>query len=214
MRRRVWRCLGLGVAVIGCHKDPAAAPQVAVPLASAATSVSAGVPDPEAEFTAIRARAVPAVNERVPAALTKVLKFAPQFDARHRVIGLVPESWMLGQAPGTFIPPPVDALGPGTSLAFGSGCDGRCAPKDWAQSFDKVEVRGLQAQQIDSDEPMGKSGRLVVAHSGDTHMVAAGLWKAGAASYFYCRATLTGAAIEALPAFVAACRATEVRRWE
>ena len=182
-------------------------------LPAEVTGTLAGL-DPEAEFADIRARTLPAVNGRVPSQLVAKLKFAPQFDAKNRVVALVPESWVMGDAPGMLKPPPDADLGAATSIAFGSACDGRCAPKDWAKSFDKVEVSALPVQSVDSDEPIGKFGRVIVARSGDVRYIVAGVWKPDSARYFYCRATLEGQAIDALQAFVSACRAMDVRRWE
>lgn len=198
----------------GCRKPPnAAAKSDQAPPTAEATPTQAG-PDPETEFAEVRARILPTVKARVPVGLADKLKFAPQFDARSRVVALVPESWVMDNVPGKLRPPPDADLGASTSIAFGAGCNGRCAPKDWAKAFDDVEVRTLPLQHIDSDEPIGKSGRIVVVSAGDVRYVVAGLWKPDGARYFYCRATLEGNAIAALPAFVTACRGMDVRRWE
>ena len=199
----------------GCQKAPAAAKPgaAAADLPGGATPTAAAV-DPQADFAEIRTRILPTVNARVPASLAAKLQFAPQFDAKSRVVALAPESWVMGDAPGTLRPAPDANLGAATMMAFGSGCDGRCAPKNWAEAFDKVEVRSLAVQQVESDEPIGKSGRVVVARSGAVRYVVAGIWKPDGARYFFCRATLDGPAIDALPAFVGACRAMDVRRWD
>ena len=198
---------------LSCQKAP---PPVAHGPHAATDDVTptAAPLDPEAEFADIRARQMPAVNDRVPRALGEKLKFAPQFDAHNRVVALVPESWQMGDAPGTLKPPADANLGASTTMAFGSACDGRCAAKDWAASFDKVEVHGTTVQQVESDEPIGNQGRVVVTRSGNVRYVVAGVWKPNAPRYFFCRAALEGQAIEALPAFVAACRAMDVRRWD
>ena len=207
-------CLLLSVA---CRKQPPAPPpqadagQVAQPSVSPPPS---GASTMEDEFVEIRARILPAVNARVPSALRDKLKFAPQMDAHGRVVALIPESWVMADAPGKVRPPPEDNLGATTAMAFGSGCDGRCTPKDWAEAFDKVEVKSLPVQQIETDEPIGNSGRVVVARAGEVRYIAAGIWNPGASRYFYCHATLEGPALEALNAFVGACRGMDVRRWE
>ena len=204
------------VLVVACQKSPPTPAKAASALGELPTAVTPTEPplNPEAEFAEIRARILPVVNARVPTALADKLKFAPQFDGRSRVVVLVPEAWQMGAAPGTLKPPADANLGAATAIAFGSGCDGRCAPKDWAASFDKVEVRALPVQEVESDEPIGRSGRVVVVRSGQVRYVVAGIWKPDGARYFFCRATLEGAAIDALQAFVGACRAMDVRRWE
>lgn len=173
-----------------------------------------GALDLEVEFAEIRTRILPSVNDRVPRALMDKLKFAPQFDSHNRVVALAPEAWVMGAVPGTLRPAADAGLGASTSMSFGSACDGRCAPKDWAASFDKVEIRSLQVQHIDVDEPIGKVGRVIVARSGAVSYVVAGIWKPEGNRYFFCRATLEGAAFDALQAFVGACRAMDVRRWD
>ncbi len=197
-----------------CHKPARTEPKSAETGLAAAATPTQAAPDPEAEFADIRARIQPVVNARVPVALVDKLKFAPQFDAKSRVIALVPESWVMGDTPGTLQPPPDAGLGAATSMAFGSGCDGRCKPKNWAESFDQVEVRRVPVQEIELDEPIGTSGRVVVTRAGGVRYVIAGIWKPDSARYFFCRATLEGAAIDALQAFVGACRAMDIRRWQ
>ncbi len=202
--------------VAACQKQPKGPPSAdasSVALPAEVTPTLGGL-DPQAEFADIRTRVVPTVNARVPAALRDKLQFAPQFDAYNRVIALVPDSWVMGDAPGKLQPGPNAGLGESTSMTFGSGCDGRCAPKDWAASFDKMEVKSLPVQNVETDETIGNNGRLVVARSGAIRYVAAGIWKPDSARYFYCRATLEGAAIDALGAFVGACRSLEVHRWQ
>lgn len=212
---RVFCLLLVVLGVVACQKQ--AAPQsadAALGALPAEVTPTLGGLDPQAEFAEMRARSMPAVNARVPPALREKLKFAPQFDAHNRVLTLVPDAWVMGDAPGKLMPGPEGQLGASTSMAFGSACDGRCAVKDWAASFDKVEVRTLPAQEFETDEVIGQTGRVVVARSGAVRYVVAGLWKPDSARYFFCRATLEGPAVDALSAFVAACRAMEVHRWE
>ena len=212
---RAWFALLILVTAVGCKGAPGVKPPqtASTGLPAEATATLGGL-DPQAAFADIRARVVPTINARVPAALEAKLKFAPQFDARNRVIALVPESWLMGDVQGMLRPPPEDGLGAATAIAFGAGCDGRCVSKDWAASFDKMEVRTLPVQNVELDEAIGRNGRLVVARSGTVRYVVAGLWKPDSARYFFCRATLEGAAVEAQAAFVSACRALEVRHWD
>lgn len=184
-----------------------------LPVAQTTTTAPA-VFDPELEFRTVRERTLPAVNDRLPRSLMDRLQFGPQIDDKHRVVAVVPVNWTVDPQTGAYRPPLSANLGAATSMTFGSGCDGRCTVKDWPAAFDKVEIRRQELQKIESDEPIGPNGRLVVAQSGSLKLVMAGLWKPEANRYFFCRASLEGAAMEALPAFLTACRSLDVRHWE
>ena len=192
---------------------PAATPTAPAGLPSAATAADAPALA-EPDLARMADRTLPSIQDHVPSALTHALTFVPRVDEKKRVAVAVPSTWVqLGQ-PGTYGPPPGAQLGTGTMMAFGSGCDGRCAPKDWPAAFDKVEVKAMTMQKIESDEPIGTSGRIVVGQVGGMKQIVAGVWKPEASRYFWCRATLDGPAVEALSAFVVACRGLEIGRWE
>ena len=195
---------------------PAPAPQ---PTGESATlpadAASAAAPAlAEPDLARMAERTLPSIDDHVPSALVSVLSFAPRMDDKKRVAVAVPTTWVQLAQTGTFGPPAGAQLGAGTMMSFGSGCDGRCAPKDWPSAFDKVEVKSLMMQKIESDEPIGNSGRVVVGQVGGMKQIVAGLWKPEASRYFWCRATLDGPAVEALTAFVVACRGMEIGRWE
>lgn len=208
----------------GCRPAPATGP-AAPPAAEAkgdsdarglaATPTSTDAPAlREPDLARMLERTVPGVHDRVPAALTTALVFEPRLDAKRRLAVAIPKGWINGPMSGSFVPPPESGLGLGTMVSFGTGCDGRCAPKDWPAAFAKVEVQSMPVQKIESDEQIGNNGRIVVAQVGAAKQIVAGLWKPGADRYFWCRATLDGPLVDATAAFAMACRGMEIGRWE
>lgn len=169
---------------------------------------------PQASLAAVEA-ALPAINDAVPEALRERLRFEAKTAEDDELAAAIPVGWQAEHMPGYYKPADGADLGFMTHFSVGSNCDGACAAKDWQAAVDKVEFAQFARDDftIDRDEKLGDDGRLLIAHNGRSAYVVAAWWKADAARYYYCRASLADDAASAVAAFEQACRSTRVLAW-
>ncbi len=137
-----------------------------------------------------------------------------------RATAQVPRGWKRDSFMGEEFTPPDDAhLGMFTRYRVSSACGGNCDKQpaaEWAKRFADNEVGELAAAgaEIVRDEPVGDSGRLVIARSktgGSTvTKLVLGQWSDGGEIYFVCEADLDARVANALADVERACRAMKV----
>jgi len=156
-----------------------------------------------------------AATAEVPEGLKDKLEFVAREIDDGEVLAVVPKDWPESEyIPGSFLPPGAE-FGHAVGFSVGTNCDGVCSPKDWKAVVEKVEFGGYQppAFTVETDEPIGEHGRLVVYVGGDEVHIRAAWWKPEAKRYANCRADLDATWSPAKAAFIRACKATVLVDW-
>lgn len=154
------------------------------------------------------------LNAKLPKELSDKLELVAGADADKRVAFLFPRGWE-GGGMGGYRPPASSGLGAFSSYGVSYNCNGTCEAKDWAATFESVDVAPLRAgnAKIEKDEQLGDGGRVVVAKDGELTLVRVGFWKQGASRYFHCTADIDAPLEGAASVIEEACRATTVVHW-
>ncbi len=170
---------------------------------------------PKQALATLTVDTLPAVNAVVPATLADKLSFTVATVEDDEVAAVVPADWTPSSIPGSYNPPDDADLGFRTRFSVGGNCNGACTAKDWPAAAEKVEFAQFRDARftITKEEPLGDSGRLVVATLDGSTYIAAAWWRKDARKYYYCRASLDADAAQAASAFEQACRSTHVLAW-
>lgn len=156
-----------------------------------------------------------AATEAIPAELKGKIEFEVKELDEGNILAVVPVGWKPGFMPGSF-EPATEELGQDVSYGVDSNCDGTCTQKDWRAVTEKVEFSSFSGPTytVESDEPLGETGRMVVYSGGPEVHIRAAWWTAESNRYFHCRADLAGPTAMAKQAFIQACKATHVVDWD
>lgn len=168
---------------------------------------------PKERTAALEARAAE-LTGKLPRELHGKLELTAGADAEKRVAFIFPRGWE-GGGMGGYRPPASQQLGAFSSYGVSANCDGTCEAKDWAATFERVDVEPLKTAgaKIEKDEPLPGGGRIVVARDGELGFVRAGFWKQGASRYYHCTVDVDIPLEAATRVLEDACRATDVVHW-
>ena len=99
-----------------------------------------------------------------------------------------------------------------TSIGFDTGCDGLCAPTDWAE---RVRSDGGAVERFMASHPgatersvAGSAGVVLVSASPDDPAALVVRWDDTASKYFVCTVDVDSAMVALLDALTAACESS------
>ena len=165
----------------------------------------------------IDAGSIEAANSAVPAGFELEFEAVETTDDEYPTLAVAPIGWVQSDIFGYTWDPPEDSnFGFFTEFRVADGCDGICAPQDWTDIMDDLELGPFSLLTGEGTVVLDKAltnptGRLVVYQEPDAFhpvVVIATRWSDSADRYFKCEAQLDDGDEALWMAMAAACEAS------